>query len=95
MDIEADWKVMVEQLLAHRLPDHESIGGVQRFSLPLVQVELELGRVGWRAACGRRKLVGQTPGERGQHARDHRLGTAFHVAQSVGGVEGRRIERAK
>ena len=49
MEIEADWKIMVEQLLAHRLPDHESIGGVQRFTRPVVQVELELGRVGWRA----------------------------------------------
>ena len=39
----------MEQLLAHRLPDHESIGGVQRFSPPAVQVEPERGRVSWRA----------------------------------------------
>ena len=49
-EIAADWKIAVEQLLAHRLPDHESIGGVQRFSPPGVQVELERGRVSWRAA---------------------------------------------
>lgn len=47
--IGADWKVAVEQLLAHRLPDHESIGGVQRFSRPAVRVELERGRIGWLA----------------------------------------------
>jgi phenylpropionate dioxygenase-like ring-hydroxylating dioxygenase large terminal subunit len=47
--IAADWKVTVEQLLAHRLPDHESIGGVQRFSRPAVQVDLELGRIAWLA----------------------------------------------
>jgi TetR/AcrR family transcriptional repressor of bet genes len=47
--IAADWKVTVEQLLAHRLPDHESVGGVQRFSRPAVQVELERGRISWLA----------------------------------------------
>ena len=48
-EIAADWKITVEQLLAHRLPDHESIGGVQRFSPPAVQVALERGRIGWLA----------------------------------------------
>lgn len=48
-EISADWKVTVEQLLAHRLPDHESIGGVQHFSTPAVQVETERGRVTWLA----------------------------------------------
>jgi TetR/AcrR family transcriptional repressor of bet genes len=49
LDIKADWKVLIEQLLAHRLPDHESIGGVQRFSLPEVNIDLEAGRIDWRA----------------------------------------------
>ena len=48
-EIAADWKITVEQLLAHRLPDHESIGGVQRFSPPVVQIESERGRISWLA----------------------------------------------
>ena len=48
-DIAADWKITVEQLLARRLPDHESVGGVQRFSLPDVRIELERGRISWCA----------------------------------------------
>ncbi len=49
IDIKADWKILVEQLLAHRMPDHESIGGTQRFSLPEVAIDLEHGRIDWRA----------------------------------------------
>ncbi len=48
-DVAADWKIAIEQLLTHCLPDHESIGGVQRFTPPVVQVELERGRVSWQA----------------------------------------------
>ena len=48
-DIPADWKVTIEQLLAHRLPDHQSIGGVQHFSPPVVHLEPERGRVRWLA----------------------------------------------
>ncbi len=48
-EVAADWKITVEQLLAHRLPDHQSIGGVQQFSQPAVQVEPERGRITWLA----------------------------------------------
>ncbi len=48
-EVAADWKITVEQLLAHRLPDHESIGGVQRFSPPNVQIELQHGQISWLA----------------------------------------------
>jgi phenylpropionate dioxygenase-like ring-hydroxylating dioxygenase large terminal subunit len=48
-EIAADWKIAVEQLLGHRLPDHESIGGVQRFSSPAVRVAPERGRIEWVA----------------------------------------------
>ena len=48
-EIAADWQITVEQLLAHRLPDHESIGGVQHFSQPAVHVEPERGQITWLA----------------------------------------------
>ena len=48
-EIAADWKLAVEQLLLHRLADHESIGGVQRFSPPAVTVDPERRLVDWHA----------------------------------------------
>jgi TetR/AcrR family transcriptional regulator, transcriptional repressor of bet genes len=48
-EVAADWKIAVEQLLAHRLADHESIGGGQRFSPPAVQIELQHGQISWLA----------------------------------------------
>ncbi len=52
-EVAADWKITVEQLLAHRLPDHESIGGVQRFSPPAVQIEAQRGQISWLATPAR------------------------------------------
>jgi phenylpropionate dioxygenase-like ring-hydroxylating dioxygenase large terminal subunit len=48
-EIAADWKITVEQLLAHRLADHESIGGIQHFSRPTVHIEPERGQITWLA----------------------------------------------
>ncbi len=52
-EVAADWRVTVEQLLAHRLPDHESIGGLQRFSPPTVQTEPQQGQISWLATPAR------------------------------------------
>ena len=49
VEIAADWKTMVEQLLLHRLADHESAGGLLRFSLPELTINAERRRVDWRA----------------------------------------------
>jgi TetR/AcrR family transcriptional regulator, transcriptional repressor of bet genes len=48
-ELAADWKIAVEQLLAHRLADHESIGGVQRFCPPTVQIDTQSARITWLA----------------------------------------------
>ena len=49
VEIAANWKTMVEQLLLHRLADHESAGGLLRFSPPQLTTDAERRRIDWRA----------------------------------------------
>ena len=49
LEVAADWKILVEQLLLHRLADHESAGGLLRFSPPAVSVDPARRLIDWRA----------------------------------------------
>ena len=49
LEVVADWKIMVEQLLLHRLADHESAAGLVRVSPPLLTIDAERRRIDWRA----------------------------------------------
>ncbi len=48
-DVAADWKTAVEQLLLHRLPEHEAAGGLDQFSLPAFNVDPQQRLISWRA----------------------------------------------
>jgi len=68
LEIAADWKIVVEQLLLHRLADHESTAGLVRFTLPTLTVDAQRRRIDWRAAphggeCwSARRLAALAPG---------------------------------
>ena len=49
LEIAADWKVLVEQLLLHRLADHGSATGLLRVSSPVITINEERRRIDWRA----------------------------------------------
>ena len=49
LEVIADWKIMVEQLLLHRLADHESAAGMLRVSPPVVSIDAGRRRIDWRA----------------------------------------------
>jgi TetR/AcrR family transcriptional repressor of bet genes len=49
LEVAADWKIMVEQLLLHRLADHDSAAGLLRVSSPLITINEERRRIDWRA----------------------------------------------
>jgi TetR/AcrR family transcriptional repressor of bet genes len=57
IDVAADWKVAVEQLLLHRLPERAGQGGAQSFGLPTLEVLAGLRQVRWRAT----PAAGQEP----------------------------------
>jgi phenylpropionate dioxygenase-like ring-hydroxylating dioxygenase large terminal subunit len=48
-DVPADWKLAVEQLLLHRMPEHDVQGGLQDFSAPALQVDLPNQQLRWQA----------------------------------------------
>jgi len=48
-DVPADWKLAVEQLLLHRMPEHDVHGGVQDFAAPALQVDLPNQQLRWQA----------------------------------------------
>ncbi len=49
IEVAADWKVAVEQLLLHRLPEHAGQGGGQSFALPDLEVLADRRQLHWRA----------------------------------------------
>jgi TetR/AcrR family transcriptional repressor of bet genes len=51
LEIAADWKIMVEQLLLHRLADHDSAAGLLRVSSPVITIDAERRRIDWRATA--------------------------------------------
>ena len=48
-DVPADWKLAVEQLLLHRMPEHDVQGGLQDFTAPALQVDLPNQQLRWQA----------------------------------------------
>jgi hypothetical protein len=48
-EVAADWKISVEQLLLHRLPEREGQGGAQSFGLPTLEVLADRRQLRWRA----------------------------------------------
>ena len=48
-EVAADWKIAVEQLLLHRLPEHEAGGGVLGFRDPILVVDSDRHQISWRA----------------------------------------------
>lgn len=48
-DVPADWKLAVEQLLLHRMPEHDVQDGVQDFAAPEFDVNLPDQMLGWQA----------------------------------------------
>ena len=48
-EVAADWKIAVEQLLLHRLPEHEAGGGVLGFRDPVLVVDSVRYQISWRA----------------------------------------------
>ena len=51
-EVSADWKIAVEQLLLHRMPEHEVQGGVQNFGVPELQIDPDGRQLSWRAVPG-------------------------------------------
>jgi phenylpropionate dioxygenase-like ring-hydroxylating dioxygenase large terminal subunit len=49
IDVAADWKISVEQLLLHRLPEREGQGGAQSFDLPELEMLTDRRQLRWRA----------------------------------------------
>jgi len=49
-EVPADWKIAIEQLLLHRLPEHAVHGGVHEFAAPDLQVDLAAQLVHWSAS---------------------------------------------
>ncbi|MGH8253760.1 MAG: TetR family transcriptional regulator C-terminal domain-containing protein [Steroidobacteraceae bacterium] len=48
-EVPADWKLAVEQLLLHRMPEHDVQGGVQDFALPELKLDLSSQQLRWQA----------------------------------------------
>ncbi|MBS0386902.1 MAG: TetR family transcriptional regulator C-terminal domain-containing protein [Proteobacteria bacterium] len=51
-EVPADWKIAIEQLLLHRMPEHAVQGGVQDFTAPELHVDLAAQMLSWRAVAG-------------------------------------------
>ena len=51
-EVPADWKIAIEQLLLHRMPEHEVQGGVQNFRTPELQIDAAGQQLRWRAVSG-------------------------------------------
>ncbi|MDE2219572.1 MAG: TetR family transcriptional regulator C-terminal domain-containing protein [Gammaproteobacteria bacterium] len=49
LDVAADWKTSVEQLLLHRLPEHAGQAGAQSFGTPTLEVLAERRQLRWQA----------------------------------------------
>jgi TetR/AcrR family transcriptional repressor of bet genes len=49
IDVAADWKISVEQLLLHRLPERAGEGGAQSFGLPTLEVLADRRQLLWQA----------------------------------------------
>jgi TetR/AcrR family transcriptional repressor of bet genes len=57
IEVAADWKIAVEQLLLHRLPEREGQGGARSFGIPALEVLAEQRQLRWRAKpAGGREL---------------------------------------
>jgi phenylpropionate dioxygenase-like ring-hydroxylating dioxygenase large terminal subunit len=48
-EVPADWKLAVEQLLLHHMPEHDVRGGLQEFAAPQLQVDLSSQQLRWHA----------------------------------------------
>ena len=48
-EVPADWKLAVEQLLLHRMPEHDARGGLQDFASPQLQVDRSSQQLRWHA----------------------------------------------
>ncbi len=48
-EVPADWKLAVEQLLLHRMPEHDARGGLQDFAAPQLKVDLSSQQLRWHA----------------------------------------------
>lgn len=51
-EVLADWKIAIEQLLLHRMPEHEVQGGVQNFGAPELASDPAGHQLRWRAVPG-------------------------------------------
>lgn len=51
-EVPADWKIAIEQLLLHRMPEHAVQGGVQDFVAPELRVDQAAQALYWRAVAG-------------------------------------------
>jgi TetR/AcrR family transcriptional repressor of bet genes len=49
IEVAADWKIALEQLLLHRLPEREGQGGAQSFGLPTLEVLAGQRQLRWQA----------------------------------------------
>jgi len=49
LEVAADWKTSVEQLLLHRLPERAGQAGAQSFGQPTLEVSTDRGQLQWRA----------------------------------------------